>query len=238
MADPATAKAQAFVDDLDHPRLRPADWHHLERVLRVRPGDGITVSDGFGGRRPCVFHSSTRDEQVLDTTGPVTRDPAPTPALTIGFALVKGERPELVVQKLTELGADRVIPFAAARSVVRWDDAKAARQHERLVIVAREAAMQSRRTWLPVVEPLATFIEVSRLPGAALAQQGGAPPSLAHPVLLVGPEGGWSADELACGLPQVDLGPNVLRAETAAIAAIAIGVALRAGVVAARAHAE
>ena len=230
--NPAAAEAHAFVDDLDHPQLRVEDRHHFERVLRLRPGAAITVSDGLGGWRPCSVGAE------LQTSGPVEHDPAPTPALTIGFALVKGERPELIVQKLTELGADRVIPFVAARSVVRWDSDKAARQHERLITIAREAAMQSRRTWLPAIEPLVPFAVVAALPGAALAQRGGGPPSLALPVLLVGPEGGWAAEELAAGLPHVDLGPHVLRAETAAIGAIAVVAALRGGLVAPRGHAE
>jgi 16S rRNA (uracil1498-N3)-methyltransferase len=230
--DPATAEAHAFVDDLDCPQLRAEDRHHLERVLRLRPGAEITVSDGFGGWRPCTVGAE------LETTGPVQHDPAPTPALTIGFALVKGGRPELIVQKLTELGADRIIPFTAARSVVRWDGDKAVRQHERLVTIAREAAMQSRRTRLPAVEPLVAFAEVAALPGAALAQRGGAPPSLALPVVLVGPEGGWAPEELATGLPHMDLGSHVLRAETAAIGAIAVVAALRGGLVAPRGHAE
>jgi 16S rRNA (uracil1498-N3)-methyltransferase len=230
--NPAAAEAHAFVDDLDHPQLRAEDRHHFERVLRLRPGAAITVSDGLGGWRPCSIGAE------LEARGPVHHDPAPTPALTIGFALVKGERPELIVQKVTELGADRVIPFVAARSVVRWDSDKAARQHERLVAIAREAAMQSRRTWLPAIEPLVPFAQVAALPGAALAQRGGGPPSLALPVLLVGPEGGWATEELAVGLPHVDLGPHVLRAETAAIGAIAVVAALRGGLVAPRGHAE
>src|SRR5207253_1264670 len=98
-------------------------------------------------------------------------------------------------------------------------------------------AMQSRRTWLPAIEPLVSFTEVAALPGAALAQLGGSPPSLTFPVLLVGPEGGWAPEELATGLPHVDLGLNILRAETAAIAAIAVVAALRGGLVAPRGHA-
>lgn len=237
MVEPATEKAHAFVDDLDHPQLRAEDQHHLERVLRLRPGDLLTVADGAGGWRLCSFDSSTSGAE-LRAISAVRRDPAPTPALTIAFALIKGDRPELVVQKLTELGADRIIPFSAARSVVRWDGDKAARQHDRLVAIAREAAMQSRRTWLPIVEPLATFAQVAALPGAAMAQRGGGPPSLAHPVLLVGPEGGWAAEELATGLPHVDLGPNILRSETAAIGSIVVVAALRGGLVSPRGHAE
>jgi 16S rRNA (uracil1498-N3)-methyltransferase len=125
----------------------------------------------------------------------------------------------LVVQKLTEVGVDRIVPFVAERSVVKWGDDKSERNQARLVTVAREAAMQSRRTWLPTVEPVATFDVLARRAGAALTERGGRPPTLTHPVLLVGPEGGWSERERTEGPPMIGLGPNVLRAETAAIVA-------------------
>ena len=221
---PAAGAAHAFVSDLDRPELAPDDRHHLERVLRLRPGEELTISDGAGGWRRCRFGLP------LEPVGEVRREERMHPEITVAFALTKGERPEWAVQKLTELGVDRIAPFAAARSVVRWDDARAARHVERLRRVAREAAVQSRRAWLPVVDELTTFAAAAA-PPAALAERGGAPPSLAHPVVLVGPEGGWAPEELAVGLPTVGLGPQVLRAETAAVAAGALLCALRAGVV-------
>ena len=206
-------KAHAFVTDLDALELTDDDHHHLARVLRLRPGDELTVSDGAGRWRRCRFGAP------LEPIGAIERDDALQPELTIAFALVKGERPEWVVQKLTEVGVDRIVPFIAERSVVHWDEAKAARNHTRLVTVAREAAMQSRRTWLPTVEPVAVFDDLAGRTGAALTDRGGDPPSLRHPVLLVGPEGGWSERERGAELPAVGLGPTVLRAETAAIVA-------------------
>ena len=213
--------AHAFVADLDVPTLDPVDRHHLERVLRVRRGDPVTVADGRGRWRLCRFGPA------LEPIDAVVTDPAPDPPVAVAFALVKGERPELIVQKLTELGVDRIVPFAAARSVVRWDGQKAARHHERLVAIAREAAMQSRRTWLPVVEPPARFAEVAAQPGAALADRGNAPLDAAIRHVLVGPEGGWTDDERAAPIPSVGLGDNVLRAETAAIAAAVLLCAFR-----------
>ncbi|HEV3400775.1 MAG TPA: RsmE family RNA methyltransferase [Acidimicrobiales bacterium] len=214
--------------DLDHPALDPDDRHHLERVLRLRRSEEITVCDGQGGWRPC------RLGPELEPVGQVARDPRPSPAVEVAFALVKGERPEWVVQKLTELGADRMVPFGAARSVVRWDAERAARQVERLRRVAREAAGQCRRTWLPAVEEVATFDQVAARPGAVLADREGSPPWLAGGPVLVGPEGGWDDGELALGLPRMALGPHVLRAETAAVAVGALLAALRAGLVAPR----
>jgi 16S rRNA (uracil1498-N3)-methyltransferase len=216
-----------FVADLAAPALDDADRHHLERVLRLRRGDAIEAADGEGGHRPCRLTAGA----ALEPAGDVVQDPRPTPVLTLAFALTKGARPELAVQKLTELGVDRIVPFAAARSVARWDGDRAARHVERLRRVAREAAMQAHRPRLPVVDELRTFAEVAAWPGAALADLGGEGPTLAHATVLVGPEGGWSAEERAAGLPAVGLGPHVLRAETAAVAAGAALCLLRAGLV-------
>jgi 16S rRNA (uracil1498-N3)-methyltransferase len=214
-----------FVEDLEAPVLGEGDRHHLERVLRIKRDEEIVASDGVGGRRACRLGTGG----ALDPVGAIERQGSPSPALTVCFAVPKGERPELVVQKLTELGVDRIVPFTSGRSVVRWDTARAARNVERLRRVAREAAMQCHRTWLPTVDELRTFEDVARLPDAALADVGGQAPSLAHPVVLIGPEGGWTAEESGCGLPAVALGEHVLRAETAAIAAAAALGLLRAG---------
>src|SRR4051812_13590544 len=111
----AAAHAHAFVADLDAPELADDDRHHLERALRIRPGEEITVSDGAGGWRVCRLAAE------LEPVGEVQRDPKPAPALTVAVALTKGERLDWAVQKLTELGIDTIVPLAAARSVVRWD---------------------------------------------------------------------------------------------------------------------
>jgi 16S rRNA (uracil1498-N3)-methyltransferase len=222
--------AHVFVEDIERPEIDVADRHHLERVLRLRAGEAITVSDGEGGWRQCRYAGSGR----LEAAGDVERRPAPSPVVTVGFALTKGDRPEWVVQKLTEAGVDRIIPLVAARAVVPWDEEKGDRRLTRLRMIARAAAMQSRRAWLPAVNDVLDFEAAVAVLGsaAALAQPGGAPPTLSRPATLVGPEGGWSDEELAFGLPRVSLGPNVLRAETAALAAGLLLCALRARIVA------
>jgi 16S rRNA (uracil1498-N3)-methyltransferase len=154
-----------------------------------------------------------------------------TPRLAVGFALVKGDKPELIVQKLTELGIDRIVPFRAERSVVRWDDARADKAVARLRLVARAAAMQCHRPDLPTVAEVSRLADLTGGAGVALADRAGEPPSLEHPTLLVGPEGGWSAAELALPVPRVRLGGHVLRAETAAVAAGVVLTALRGRVV-------
>ena len=206
-------KAHAFVSDLDALELDDHDRHHLERVLRLRAGDEMTVSDGTGRWRVVRFGPD------LEADGPIEIDPTLAPEITIAFALVKGDRNEWIVQKLTELGVDRIVPFVADRSVVQWDKTKAVRNEERLATVAREAAMQSRRTRLPAVETIGSFGELVARPGAVVADRGGRPPSLALPVVLIGPEGGWSDEERGVIAPRVTLGATVLRSETAAIVA-------------------
>lgn len=223
MARPPVAPQLVLVADLAAPVLDDADAHHLGRVLRLRPGATITLADGAGRWCPGVYDGG----EAVRATDAVVVEPEPSPPITIAFALTKGDKPELVVQKLTELGADRIVPFAAARSVVQWDDAKAARNVARWRAVAREAALQCRRSRLPVVEPVATFAELVARPGAVLAAPGGAAPSLAAPMVLVGPEGGWSAEELAAPIGRVALADHVLRAETAAITACSVLGALR-----------
>lgn len=226
------AAAHAFVADLAAPELDDADRRHLERALRLRPGQAVTVSDGAGRWRMCVW----RPGGVLEAAGPVVDEGRQEPTVTVAFALTKGDRPEWVVQKLTEVGVDVIIAFEAARSVVRWDESKAAAHVGRWRRVAREAAMQSRRARLPHVAPVVRFADVVGDVGdqAVLAVPGGDAPSLAHPALLVGPEGGWADEEAACGLPTVGLGPTVLRAETAAVAGAVLLCALRAGTIHAR----
>ena len=204
----------AFVADLHAPELGDDDLHHLQRVLRLRAGAPITVGDGQGRWR-----SARLTEVGVEATGPIEELAPPEPRLSVGFALVKGDKPELVVQKLTELGIDRIVPFRAARSVVRWDDAKAAKAVARLRVVARAAAMQSHRPHLPEITDVADLHDLVVEDGVAMADRQGSAIGPAHRTVLVGPEGGWSDEERALAVPRVALGHHVLRAETAAITA-------------------
>ncbi|CAN5746766.1 16S rRNA (uracil(1498)-N(3))-methyltransferase [soil metagenome] len=213
--------------DLEAPELAEEDRHHVLAVLRIRPGGRLTASDGDGRWRACSLGRNGRIEPDGES---VTVKP-PRPAVTVGIALTKGSRPELVVQKLTELGIERIVPFVAARSVVRWEGERASRHLVRLRRVAREASMQCGRVTLPAVEDLTAFATAASRPGVAMARVGGDPPSLARPSVLVGPEGGWAQEELDLRLPAVGLGSLVLRAETAAITAAALLTGLRLGLV-------
>ena len=232
------AVAQVFVTDLEALAATPGDERHLAQVLRLRPGEVVVASDGQGRWRRCRFTGSTtgraRPTTMLAPDGPVVTSARPRPEVTVAFVPVKGGRPEWVVQKLTESGVDRIVVLTSLRAVVRWEGERRTKALERLRRVAREAAAQSRRAWLPEVLGVADLDDLStRLAPVplALGQRGGRPPSLQAPAVAVGPEGGWDSSETASGLALVGLGPHVLRAETAAVAAGLLLCALREGFV-------
>jgi 16S rRNA (uracil1498-N3)-methyltransferase len=216
--------AHVFVDDLAAPILSDDDQHHLARVLRVRDGESVSASDGRGGWRLCQWRDGG-----LHGESDVHHVAAPTPRLGVAFVPVKGDRPEWVVQKLTEIGIDDIVVLAPTRrAVVRWGDDKHLRK---LQVVAREAAMQSRRVWLPTVTGPVSLAEVCALPGAAVADPAGEPliaePSPATSLIIIGPEGGFDADEIAPTVRRVSLGDTVLRAETATLVAATLLANLR-----------
>ncbi len=222
----AAASAQVFVDDLDAPVPDVNARHHLERVLRLRAGEKVVAADGHGRWRLCDYRPPPRrragtSESVLATAGPVECEPTSAEVLTVAFAPPKGDRTEWIVQKLTELGIDRVVLLATERSVVVWDDAeRLGRVLERLGRVVREAAAQCRRVWLPEVAGVVGLDELlAEHPATAFAQMGGPVPHPGVRTVAIGPEGGWSPTELARRAPTIGLGPHVLRAETAAVAA-------------------
>lgn len=222
------AGPHVFVESLDSPVLAPDDEHHLRRVLRLRDGDAITISDGHGKWRPARFGSAP------EVSGEVVVVDRPLPHITVGFVVPKGDRPAWIIQKLTELGVDRIMLLSSARSVVRWDADRADKHVTRLRSVARSAAMQSRQVRLPHIEPMRPVLSALADGSAAIAHRDGAPPSLSQPTVLVGPEGGWDSTELATGSRRVALGSSVLRADTAAVVAGASLQLLRCGLVSER----
>ena len=227
--------AHVFVDDLTAPTLSDDDQHHLARVLRVRDGESVSASDGRGGWRLCQWLDGR-----LDAASDVQHVAAPAPRIGVALVPVKGDRPEWAVQKLTEIGVDDIVVLAPTRrAVVRWGDDKHLRK---LQVVAREAAMQSRRVWLPTITGPVSLAEVCARPGAAVADPAGEPfdagplnaaardasaPSPATSLIIIGPEGGFDADELTPSVHRVSLGDTILRAETATLVAATLLATLR-----------
>jgi 16S rRNA (uracil1498-N3)-methyltransferase len=231
------ARRRFFVDEIrgGHAELRGEEARHLTRVLRVEPGQRFEISDN--GAVYLAEVAEARGERVVfRINSPIDSPPAPA-RVTLCAALIKFDRFEWIVEKATELGVERILPVETTRSEKGLFEASRKRS-ERWQRIARESSQQSRRARLPEVLPAARF-------DAALATEAGrrlfldeaeAPPLLrvaAPPfedvALLLGPEGGWTERErelaLAAGWRPASLGPQILRAETAAIAALAIVMA-------------
>lgn len=232
----AGAVAHVLVDALgDELLVDGADGHHLARVRRIRPGEVVTAADGAGTWRVYVVYEVAERSLGLRAEGPTRVAERGVPEVTVAFALTKGSKPEVVMRQLTEVGVDRILPVVAARSVARPVAARTDAFTVRMRRVAREAAMQSRRAWLPEVEAPAPLGALAGRPDLVVAELGAGPAeALAHPgpagwTLLVGPEGGFVPEELAelGPLGHLGLGRHVLRAETAAVAGALALVRLR-----------
>jgi 16S rRNA (uracil1498-N3)-methyltransferase len=213
-----------FVSSIEFPVLESADHHHLAKARRLRRDEPLVVADGMGAWRVAQWD----DGPVA--LGKIEHEPLPDPAISIAFAPVKGDRPDWMVAKLTELGVDRIIPLITERSIVRWDK-KDDGGRARLDRAVREAAMQCKRARLPIIESPIALAQLAQREAVALASFDGSPISLAHSTLAIGPEGGWSPNELDIIKTHVSLGPTVLRAETAGLAAATLLGALRAKII-------
>lgn len=208
--------------------------HHAVAVRRLRVGEDVVLTDGAGHR--VVGQVESTGKRVFSVTVATASFVArPAPSFTVVQALPKGDRGELAVEVLTEIGVEVIVPWAASRSVAVWKGERAAKSHAKWQATAREAGKQSRRSWLPTVTPLASTAEVvARLSDAALVavlheDATTSLASLAVPadgeiVVIVGPEGGIAPDELAAfeaaGAVTVRLGDEVLRTSTAGLAAV------------------
>jgi 16S rRNA (uracil1498-N3)-methyltransferase len=207
------------------------EGHHAATVRRTRVGEVVDLVDGRGTRCTGTVTATARDSLTVEVTRRV-HEPEPAGRITLVQALAKGDRAELAVELATEVGVDVVVPWQSARSVVRWEGERGRKALERWRSTAREAAKQSRRAWFPtVLDPVATD-QVASLPGTLLVLHEGAGSRLSQQdlegdvVLVVGPEGGITDDELARltagGGVAVRLGETVLRTSTAGAAAIAV----------------
>ena len=230
--DRRRAATHVFVDpaalDDDVVALDADTAHHLQRVLRLRDGESVSVSDGAGRWRMSTARVAGA-AVVLEALGDVALDESLPGSFTLATAIPKGDRVEWLVLKATEVGVDRIRFLHTGRSVVRWKSQRAENQLERLRRISLEAARQSRRTRLVEIDGPLDAGDV--LPHAVVAEPGGRPVTASDTILAVGPEGGWTPEELETAGDHVSLGPNVLRTETAAVIGIALSVSARYGCV-------
>ncbi|HTL86117.1 MAG TPA: RsmE family RNA methyltransferase [Acidimicrobiia bacterium] len=224
------AVAHLFVNSLaDTCTVDGDDGHHLQRVRRLVPGERVTAADGTGAWRTYTIANVAPGSFMLEAVD-VSQDQAPPAvAIALAVALTKGGIDD-VAASVTELGVARITPVHAARTIVRWDADKTAQHLARLERVAREAAMQSRRTRIPVIEGVATVADIAASADLVVADRSGVrasallPPEAGEWTVLVGPEGGFAPEEreMLSDRPRLALADTVLRAVTAPIAAVAV----------------
>src|SRR5215510_6955243 len=228
--------------------LGPAESHHLSRVLRLRAGDRVSVFDGLGAEYSCRITNSSGNRALLDIVGQLSDEVESPLDLTLAQALAKGEKFDFIVQKATELGVSRITPLMTRYADMRLDERQKISRTERWRRISLESTKQcGRRRLVQITEPLSIYqfmsvVESSNQSAAEKAYQSlllfserggfgvnealGEASSSQRVVALVGPEGGWSDDELEAlndyGCKPVTLGPRIMRTETAALVAITL----------------
>lgn len=218
--DRANAVAQVLVKDVTDPLLDDDTTHHLVRVLRVRDGEAISVSDGAG--MWCIARAVVRSKSDLRllSDSEVVTEPAPEPRLGVAFAPLRRTATNQLVQQCTEVGIDNLYPVITAFTNTDVDSLRT----DRLEKIVTEAAMQSRRVWLPTVHPPTPWPNfIHQFPHVVRTDmvQGESVATSQSTLLAVGPEGGWSDAEREQWPRTFHLGPEVMRAETAAVVAAA-----------------
>jgi 16S rRNA (uracil1498-N3)-methyltransferase len=221
-----------------------SEGRHAATVKRLEVGEAVLVGDGAGRVVEGVVAAVVGKDRVDVRVTAFEEHPAPAPRVIVVQALAKGDRGELSVELLTEVGVDVVVPWSASRSISQWRGDKVDKGLEKWRSTAREAAKQSRRPWVPDVLDLTSTSAAVVLVREAVASRGAAIvlheaahlrlaslriPHEGDVVLVVGPEGGITDDERAAfesaGALCARLGPGVLRTSTAGTVAAAVVLA-------------
>lgn len=221
-------------------RIVGAELEHLRRVLRLRPGDHILTFDDSGWEHDAVIRTLDETQGEVEILRSRQAERESPLALKLALALTKGDKMDYVVEKATELGVQTIAPFVSRYTVPRLNEAKAAQRVERWRKIALSAAKQCGRTLLPEILPVCEYREAisaraadglklffwEREGGQTLRQVQSAEPRAESATVVIGPEGGFAEEEAemarARGYTIVCLGPRILRAETAALAALAL----------------
>jgi len=240
------SRPRAFVETAalqgDRVTLTGDGYHHVRRVLRLGPGDELELFDGAGLVAQGIIDGAPDRSLTLRIEQRHLQPPATGPTVTLVCAELKGDKMDLVLQKSTELGADHIVPVTTQRSVPRPASNARKRRHARRLKVVREACRQCGRAYLPqvhlsipLVQELAAHTDADAYVLWESTGAGGLAEALATTpvqrglVLLVGPEGGFTAEEVAAardhGFAEVSLGRHILRADTAALAAVTLASA-------------
>ncbi|NJP51597.1 16S rRNA (uracil(1498)-N(3))-methyltransferase [Streptomyces sp. SBST2-5] len=213
------------------------EGRHAVSVKRLRPGEAVVLTDGAGRWAEGEVEAAEGKDRLVVRLGEVEEEPAETPTITVVQALPKGDRGELAVETMTEVGVDRIVPWTASRCITQWKGERGLKSLGKWRATAREAGKQSRRVRFPEVADAASTKQVASLLAeagfaAVLHESGTDPlataelPATGDIVLVVGPEGGIAPDELALfeqsGARAYRLGRSVLRTSTAGTAAAAL----------------
>ncbi|MER6437787.1 16S rRNA (uracil(1498)-N(3))-methyltransferase [Streptomyces sp. NPDC001185] len=216
------------------------EGRHAVSVKRLRQGEDVVLTDGAGRWAECVVLDTEGKDRLIVRVGSLAEEPAESPRLTVVQALPKGDRGELAVETMTETGVDAIVPWAASRCITQWRGDRGLKALAKWRATAREAGKQSRRVRFPEVADAATTRQVAALLAeadfAAVLHEdrdyGSEPlataelPTAGRIVLVVGPEGGVSPEELdlfaQAGAKAYRLGRSVLRTSTAGTAATAL----------------
>ncbi|MEV0525163.1 16S rRNA (uracil(1498)-N(3))-methyltransferase [Streptomyces sp. NPDC050439] len=213
------------------------EGRHAVSVKRLHAGEDVVLTDGAGRWADCVVEDTEGKDRLILRMDAVREEAPQEPRITVVQALPKGDRGELAVETMTETGVDAIVPWSASRCITQWKGERGLKALGKWRATAREAGKQSRRVRFPeVAEAMSTKQVAALLASADLAavlhEEGSEPlatadlPAAGHIVLVVGPEGGVSPDELAAfadaGAKPYRLGRSVLRTSTAGTAAAAL----------------
>ncbi len=225
-----------FVDKDRIPVITGSDVHHIRDVLRLKAGDELKMLDGTGTVYSAKISEIKKERVICDILSSRNEEKTPEVKVTLAQCLPKAKKMDLIVQKCTELGAQRIIPVLSERSIPRSG------KLERWKKIAKEAAEQSGRSFIPEISPLTKFEDLLKMKNEfdlalipwELEKRTTLKKVLTthHPnhlttiLILIGPEGGFSRDEVerarSAGFIAVSLGPRILRTETAAMAMLSM----------------